>query len=432
MANSGSGKIFKWIVGIAAVLLILGGGWFHLRLAKFEDMTRELKEDGCPVSMAELRHKPEKDKSDALPLIVEAIPLLKKFSEDLHELEKKHLDTDEFLSFMPSYFSVSSEAKLADLKELLDRNEELAKQVERIFESKDITVKVTPVLNGNVKSSEDDLGSLAAFNFLPLAKFVRVRLHVLSNSGDGKTVIADGLEAIKFGKMVAHRNDGWFTNNSAIHVATCAIQSIYEAMSANDLPDSSFVIVNQALEGFELQKTFVRAISADRATAIEHLADGGIQHMAINGAPMLEFYEIKEDQAHKELFEFECEPRKYTLWKDCPWLVNMGDSFDLIYSWHRSETVAIFRGSRIVSALRQHNITPEEFEAFEDVQAELVKLGVPESMTRDTCTGEVMKIKFSDGRWQVWSVGTDKVDDGGVPGKDEVLAWRNEQEQNGN
>lgn len=54
---------------------------------------------------------------------------------------------------------------------------------------------------------------------------------------------------------------------------------------------------------------------------------------------------------------------------------------------------------------------------------DLVELGVPEEMALDPFTDQIMKIKRVEGRWEIYSVGPDKNDDGGLLGSDDL--WPN-------
>lgn len=70
------------------------------------------------------------------------------------------------------------------------------------------------------------------------------------------------------------------------------------------------------------------------------------------------------------------------------------------------------RALRIINGLTAN---PEKAKVVQDgvTKEALVALGIPGSMMVDTVTGELMKIKRKGDAWVVYSVGEDKLDDGG-------------------
>ena len=422
MANSSIGLVFKWFVGFSVLLIFVVGGWFHLRLHQFRAMTQKLKEQGRPLSMLELQHTVDDSDSDALPLLLRAEPLLKTFSKELHQIDAGYLATEGF-SCRPSEFAMISNEKMEKLRQLLDRHQELARLADEMFVADDITVKTTSVLNGSIKSGQDDLGWLA-IEFVNLGQFALLRSRVMIANGDIKGAVSNGLATMRFGNLVSRRNDGWYSNSQAAFVASCGIQSVYEAISVQPVKASTYAEIIQVIESFDVVRNLTLAANAERASTIEHIVDRGIQHSAINGVPVLKYFTTVEERMSQELFEYDYERVDYSFWKHGPWLSNCGILYDDILLPEQVSQLSRLRALRLIVALLDNRVAPEEFEALDDKHARLVELGVPSEMTKDTCTGKLMKVRFVDGMWRVYSVGMDKIDDGGTFHLDPGLAWK--------
>ena len=426
MANSGIGTLFKWSVMILVVMMLLVGGWYSLRLSQFQTMTEQLKDDGYPVSMSELQHDVDEGQIDALPLMLRVKPLLRQFGKELNDLSVK-FGASGGISCSGHEFASFDETEVVELQLLLQRHEELSQFVDEILDADDVTVKTTPVLNGSVKRGEDDFGFLV-MELIELGQFSLMRSRILNESGNGEGAVANGLKTIQFAELISERNDGWFSCSYAAFLAHCGMQAVYEAISRHPVSDASFDEINRVIDHFDVFRYWNQAAIADRATAIEHLLDQGIQHAAINGVCVLKFYADAAEKMQQEVFEYGYEKVEYTAWEHGPWLVSQGQVFDIGLIPNQIAQLAELRGLRIIAALIQHEVSAEEFEGAADKQARLVSLGVPEEMTRDTCTGDLMQVKFVNGMWRAYSVGLDGNDDGGVLVADPGLVWLPESE----
>ena len=154
------------------------------------------------------------------------------------------------------------------------------------------------------------------------------------------------------------------------------------------------------------------SLVTERAVGIESVSEQNMFQLAMNGVGYLEYIASEIENADKEGFE-----RDLSFEEDFSYVVDGVLTGGIIPALKQTRQ-AVDRLRSWVRALRIINgltANPEKAKVVQDgvTKEALVALGIPDSMMVDTVTGELMKIKRKGDAWVVYSVGADKLDDGG-------------------
>lgn len=166
--------------------------------------------------------------------------------------------------------------------------------------------------------------------------------------------------------------------------------------------------LNKVLENYEESDGHRWTLVSERAVGASLLSEMGTLPLAFSGKAYLDLIEDELEQCDKEAFEKDLSFEDELSWLEGTHAAGVLPALTATRNAN-SRLKSQVRGLRIVSALTE---TPDSVEP-EVTKKDLMKLGVPESMTVDTMNGEPMKIKRTDKNWIVYSVGPDLVDDGG-------------------
>lgn len=377
---------------IATALLFLFGGFFLLnRLMQYRSEIALLKEDGFPVSIADLELDPAAGQVDATVQFSRLLGPLGSFETEMYKDEEIHdreVDEttiklfNELNEAYPTVYPLVTEVANADFVG---------------FEKKGLGAQETL-----------DFELLRLQQIRSCARVLNFKARVLAAQGKPDEALECSIEILKvvdnFGRyptlvaqLVRHACRG------------IAIASAYEILSKHKVKPETRAQLNTLLEASERSDEYRWTLISERAFGSSILSEMGTVPMAFSGSGYLGLIGDELAQCDKEAFAKDLSFENEISWFD-------GTHARMILPALQQTRLAGYRlrsqlrGLRIVNAL---TAKPESAEK-EITKEYLVKLGVPESMTIDTMDGKPMRIKRIDDNWVVYSIGPDLVDDGGV------------------
>ena len=387
-------KLFSF--SLVAVLLIIftGGGFVFYRLAKFRSAVSELKADRQPVSLLDL----------AVPIAIDA----PNSSIHLRRLAAP------LKSFEGEMFALGNEvlSKPVD-DEMIGKFHEIEKAYPDVFPLIDnVIADFTIAIDVTGQFDEDVTGYLQDCRLLrSCARVMSWKMRILEAEGKPDEAVEVGLEILKLTRLY----DAYPTLVAQLVRIACrgiAIQAIHELIIEHPVSEEVRVKLNVELALLDRVSDYRHSLVTERAVGIESVSEQNMFQLAMNGVGYLEYIASEIENADKEGFE-----RDLSFEEDFSYVVDGVLTGGIIPALKQTRQ-AVDRLRSWVRALRIINgltANPEKAKVVQDgvTKEALAALGIPGSMMVDTVTGELMKIKRKGDAWVVYSVGEDKLDDGG-------------------
>ena len=412
MAYSGFGSMIRWMAMVAGLILIVAGCFLVFQLRQFQSRIDDLKDAGYPISFAHLQHEAADPEQDLLTWVRRTRPQLETFHAGIHATQTQ----------ADGFFAVArfSDEFLAEFDRLCTEEcPELFPMIEKASRCTDMSVRNSPVINGSIQGSRDDL-TFAISDLSTMARALLIRSRVLAFRGQAEEAVECGLQAMRLGRIASQRVDGVVNLAEIWGISGFGMIMICDVISKQPVSDRTREQINEEIERLDVFAADETSLRAERASIIEHLADHGIRHVVINGNSVLDQFESLEKVSGLEFYEFDFVAPDSRWWKSGPfvsqtmsvWAEYRRDSLARQISW--------LRALRIINALtaNRDSLTRPEID-----RAYLVSIGVPEAMTVDTVTGKTMLVRHINDRWVVYSPGFDGTDDEGAFGVDLGLGW---------
>ncbi len=383
------------ITGTIAVCIALATGlWLLIRLTQFRANVEQLKADGMPVSIADLQKTNSEDAQFALDLFNQLVPKITAFETAMWE--------DEEALSRPV-----DETMVARFNDLVLAHPELFPSLEQLSRRSEIGFDIQG-------DSQEFLDALRARVHKPrsIARILAWKTRILVAQDKPDEAVESSLQSLRLARL-SSQEPMLVSQLVTIACRGIAIASIDEIVANENLSVDTVTRLNDELELHDSFAGYKKCLLGERAYGIESTSELGILQQAHGGRGYLKVIANEIEDAGKETFEqnndFETE---YSTWRDG----HLG--FMLIPALKQmryaiSRTRGQIRALRIINALQSNPDANLAAETTAITQDDLVKFGVPLAMTVDTMNGDPMIVKRDDGRWLVYSVGLNLIDDGG-------------------
>ncbi|MFK7769825.1 MAG: hypothetical protein AB8B55_21635 [Mariniblastus sp.] len=408
-------KIMRYSLVLTLLLVFTGGGFLFYRVSQFRLAVSELKAAHKPVSFSDL----------SVPIAIgapDASAALRRLVGPLESFEKEMWVDEDVLS------------RPVD-DEMIVRFGELDRAYPEVFRLIDEAIKAG-VTGKEISGSYDEVVNGQLLEWQQLRSCARVmnwKMRILAAQGMPDEAVKVGIDILRLSRVGNYPTlVSQLVRNASRGIA---IHAIHEVIKESKISDEVRAKLNATLDLHSNFYDYKDALVSERAFGIEMLNTQNMFQIAFNGVSYLEFLETQIDGADKEGFERDLSfEDDFSIVFDgaltggmIPAIQQVRNSVDRVRSW--------IRALRIINALEANSGNAKLSEAVlsEDtavVKKALLEMGVPESMTVDTVSGQLMKIARVKNEWAVYSVGANGVDDGGSHAgiEDYVLGGADEDE----
>ena len=380
-----SGLVVLACILLAAVLLLS-------RLSQFRGRVAELAADGFPVSIADLNQTGSEAGK-------ETVNQLNRLWQPAVSLEKEMWE-----SLPEDYFF----DRPAD-KEMIDTFYELNAAYPDVYPSIEKFAERTEIeinFPGNGQESIEGMMDQAA-RFRSLGRLLGWRIQIAIAEDRPNDAVEDGIRILRLSRLTAQHPTliGFLTSKA---VEGMGLIFTHQVVSNHQISDLLREQLHTELESLSSDKSFQRALVSERAFAISSMTDSGFLQLSFGGVGYLNTIQsiIKAAEQPNGGIGFD-EP---SAWQ----IVTTG--------WQAAQAVPAFSQAAIANARSQSEIRALRIQSAllsaTDIPVTitpefLVQIGVPEPMTLDPMNGELMIIKRTDDKFQIYSVGSNRIDDGG-------------------
>ena len=264
-------------------------------------------------------------------------------------------------------------------------------------------------------------------NIRGVARFVGWQMKLSIAQGRIDAAVEQGIELLRLAALYDDGEPGLVSSQMANAVRGLAIEEIYKALMADAAADENLITpalrqeLDRELARFDDSEILRHAVTTERAlviSATQYQLDVCMSPIVANtiGLPMKTMY-LESIDSIPPVLAIVDQPWYVTFQTGKPNIFQpttsqgvMADmlapafkyQFDMV---HR--TGAMLRALRVANALQQYAVEHgKEASGIGD-------LGLPPEVTDDPFTGKPLTAKLINGRWQVYSVGVNGVDDGG-------------------
>ncbi len=402
-------KLFSFSLVALLLIVFTGGGFVFYRLAKFRSAVSELKADRQPVSLLDLAVPiPIDGPNSSIHLRRLATPL-KSFEEEMFAVGNEVLSEP-----------VDDEV-IAKFHEIEKAYPDVFPLIDKVIADYTIEIDVTGEFDEDLTNYLEDCQLLRS-----CARVMSWEMRILEAEGKPDEAVEVGLEILKLTRLF----DAYPTIVAQLVRVACrgiAIQAIHDVIIEHPVSDEIREKLNVELALLDGVSDYRHSLVTERAVGIESVSEQNMFQIAMNGVGYLDYVASQIENADKEGFE-----RDLSFEEDFSYIVDGLLTGGIIPALQQTRH-AIDRLRSWVRALRIINgltANPEKAKVVQDgaTKEALAALGIPEVMMVDTVTGELMKVTRKGDAWVVYSVGADKVDDGGSHDqvKDYVLGGEEE------
>ena len=382
--KSTSSKVLTFAVVIIAVIVIGFVGYYFWMSQGIQNEIAELKAAGFPTSIAELRTGSIPPKQNASTYLHKRGATIIGFDDELRGLfedvnqpltEKK---LEEYDRIVASYGGVHR----------LIRQAAACKEYEPVFEFD----------ASNFETANTDTSSRFRMAARILLHQSRVELH---RKNFEKSLEA-ALECLKLARL-SEKQPTMMGYMSSMAIRGLGFNSVNRVLQSNaKLTSEQHEQIENALKEFESRDGFVWALVSERAVTLDRIKNGGGIPFS-SGRSYLQAIQSEIDFVDQD-FDKLASLREPVLTKAN--LVVREQVAPVLFKFRETEEngVARLNALRILNAIKSKNLqAPVEFSELE----------LNEKTMTDPFTGEPMIVKQTDSGWTVYSVGANRVDDGG-------------------
>jgi hypothetical protein len=253
-----------------------------------------------------------------------------------------------------------------------------------------------------------------------VASFVAWQMQLAIAEGRPDLAVEQGIALLRLAELYDYSEPGLISSLIAMAVRGMAVNELYKALSAGPISPDLRQQLDAELARFDAKESLLHALRTERAitvSATEQQLGGGVKPLIVNTVglylkkmyveaidyyePVLSVIEQPWYVAHPHGTSIFQKPTAYGTMAD-----QLAPAFEAQFeAVHR--TSALLRSLRVLNALQQY-ATEQGAEA-----TGLVDLKLPAEAIKDPFTGKPLIAKLVDGKWLVYSVGKDGVDDGG-------------------
>ena len=257
-------------------------------------------------------------------------------------------------------------------------------------------------------------------NLRTVARFVAWQMQLAIAEGRTDLAVEQGIALLRLADLYDGSESGILSSQIAMAVRGVAVNELYSALSAGPISPALRQQLDKELARFDAKESLLHALTTERAitvSATEEQLGGGVKPLIVNTVGLylkkmyveaIDYYEpvvsvIEQPWyvAHPHSTSIFQKPTAYGTMAD-----QLAPAFEAQFeAVHR--TSALLRSLRVLNALQQY-ATEQGAEA-----TGLVDLKLPAEAIKDPFTGKPLIAKLVDGKWLVYSVGKDGVDDGG-------------------
>ena len=385
-------KLLGFSAVLVTILLLAGGVFLVFRLAQFKAAVNELRSEGYPVSIADLS-RPAKDPEQ------DAMLLLNRLQSQLGSFETEmFIDKDALTRPV-------DDAMIARFNELNVAYPEVFPLIERLSQATEVSIDLGD-------DSQEFLDSrLARWQRVrSCARVLAWKSRVLAAQGKPDDSIAANLQTLQISRLF----DGqplilWQLVSLACR--NIAVEAIHDVIVSRPISGQMCDELNRELERHDSLPGYRTTLVGERSFGIEMITESGIFAMAHGGIGYLEVMSKEIEDSENEDFETErvmTSPSLYSKLINGWFAQSMSPAIEATRQ-AISRTRSNIRALRIINAL----LAQPEAEGKTITPEYLLEIEVPQPMTVDTITGETMKVKHTESGWLVYSVGTNREDDGG-------------------
>lgn len=393
---------------VLSVILIIAGSVGFINYIRFQSRVNQLKANDELMSLEDIVHLVEDPRDDALTYLT---PIFEAAAEISKEIPRDELG-----------FEKTDADSIALFDRLATTHVDVFAQMKLAANAPDMSLDFDEEHNQNVSVLElHIIGSLLAW---------KGKVLVAKGDIDGGANVA--LELLQLSNTVQQP----FLMNLMLRNSfrVNAFSILYEAASTGEIDAATKAKINLHLENLDLAKDYQMALKLERSVSLYYIINPGLHSDSqpsafawltsmVPAGPAIVAGNTFLDQMETIIDRGETPwSKQYPVGEDeNDWSILSAFGGDLTSSYNNirnamGRVAAASRATRIVLALGGSDRALH----FDDgVTDHLVRIGVPEEMTIDPFTDLPLQVKQSGNRWLVYSIGPDKIDDGGSRDSDD-------------
>jgi hypothetical protein len=257
-------------------------------------------------------------------------------------------------------------------------------------------------------------------NLRTVARYVAWQMQLAVAEGRIDFAVEQGIALLRLAELYDSSEPGVISSQIAMAVRGMAVSELYSALAAGPITPELRQKLDGELSRFDAKKSLLHALATERAISVSATQDqlgGGVKPLIVStiGLHLKKMYVEAIDYYGPVLSVIEQ-----------PWYVAnqhgtsifkkptaYGTMADLLAPAFEAQFAAVHRTSALYRSLRVHNAL-QQYAAEQGAEAtSLDDLRLPTEAIEDPFTGKPLIAKPVDGKWLVYSVGKDGVDDGG-------------------
>lgn len=407
---------------LVAIALIANGFMAWRTEAQIQSELAEIRAAGHPATISDLAPPPIPAEKNAAAIVESLRPRIDEFAKEHAALYNALIPTTEEHGASPGE-PVRTAEQIAAIRSLVEKYPDLESGIADAAACEEYA-SVADFSLGPQEFLEDVLDNRAQ-PFRSLARFGDWKMEVLIVDGQPARAAELGRQILRLTQL---RDSEPFLVNNLVNVAvrSIACQRIGDALASGSIPREARAAIDTELTRQDTNDGFLHALTTERALAGSYSELDGLgpasneansAWLRIVGWPVKRFY-LGALQSYDPMLEVASKPwyeasREMTTPDTADQSSGHGVLADLLQPALRAgltahaRNIVMIRGVRIVNALGQyrddHGV---EAKGLED-------LPLPREATIDPFTGKPLLLKHTDDGWLIYSVGTNRTDDGG-------------------
>lgn len=408
----------RWGIGLVivlGVLLMINGIMSWRTEARFQRLVENIRAEGDPASIAELKPLPIPDEQNAAAQIDKLSPRLDEFSKEYGQFYKT--DLGKALDEQNSGGRPNAE-QIAAMRSILEEYSDLEQMIADAADSTQFASTGDFTL-GFRDFLETELPRMSRIR--DIARFVDWGVQVLIADGRREEAINRALALLRLSEL----NESQPTIVSfliTVAVRNMALQDIYQALAAGPISAETHEELDHALRALEDHRSLAGALRTERALSISASVEQGWEQMPptlgrLVGWPVkrhfigaIEYYDRLIPVADRHLHELK------PLFAKGGKLVaptGLGVMADVLVPALQAAFKAASRNAAFTRSLCVYNALQLSEAGDGRPVNGLTDLDLPSEATIDPFSGKPLVVKRTDDGWNVYSVGDNEADDGG-------------------
>ena len=246
-------------IGLALILL-LAGSVLLFRLQQFQAGVAQLKDDGYPVSIADMNVEETEAQQETNRLVTEAIPAAIEFDTAMWKFTEEA---------GKAWDSPVDEATIAKFNELEAQHPDLFPLLKRISERDEIDFKMEGDLEESLETLLDRVQQFRNF-----ARVLQWKAKILAAQGKPDEALETSLQILRLSQL-ADQHPMLISRLVGVAVKGIGIGNIFEIISNHEITDQSRQDLHEALESLAASTHYTKCLEGERAYGISNITEMG-------------------------------------------------------------------------------------------------------------------------------------------------------------